>query len=135
MSIISSAEVADIMLRQAKYLSITEIMHLARRAYPELEVTRNQITNIIRYFNRDNSKATCSRRDDSHPYRYRLYSVSGYKFKVRGRRPDFSRLVVKESLCSTLEREELNHRTVVSAATRIWNRFSSRKQTEALSFD
>lgn len=81
---ISSAEIADIMIRADCYLTVTEITILAKEKYPHLHVSRVSVTNIIRHFVRS-SRAICELDDRVYPRKYWLHGLNGYQFKVRGR--------------------------------------------------
>ncbi|HBT4785557.1 TPA: late promoter activating protein [Klebsiella variicola subsp. variicola] len=117
---ISSAEIADIMLRQDTFLTVTEVTRLAVSEYPHLHVTRDRVTNIIRHFVRS-TRALCESEDGAYPHRYRLHGLYGYQFKVRGRTPDYAHLVVDNTSKASQERAECQRRELVGMANRLWN--------------
>lgn len=127
MNLISSAEISDLMLRQSRYLTISEITFLARAKYPTLTVTRNQVTNIVRHFMKSQS-AHCELEPDSYPHRYYLHDVTGYQFRVRGRCPDFSRMLVKGTSKATRERQEQQNREVSQMAKQLMDNAVRRRR-------
>lgn len=117
---ISSAEIADIMLRHGDFLTVTEVTRLAASEYPALLVTRDRVTNIIRHFARS-KRAQCEREEGIYPHRYRLHGLYGYQFKVRGRIPDYGSLMVENTSKALVESSERDRREVVNLANQIWN--------------
>lgn len=97
---ITSMHIADLMLEENRYMSIPEIMELARQRYSELEITRCQVTNITKWF--VNSKyASCDFKSDSYPRLYKLYYFHNYTFKPRGgNSKSFRRYTQSELICS-----------------------------------
>lgn len=117
---ISSAEIADIMLRQEKSLTVTEVTRLAASEYPQLLVTRDRVTNIIRHFV-NSPHAVCEAEHDVYPHQYRLHGLCGYQFKVRGRTPIFETLIVGNSSKALQEESERKRRKLVNMANQLWN--------------
>lgn len=117
---ISSAEIADIMLRHGDFLTVTEVTRLATSEYPTLLVTRDRVTNIIRHFVRS-TRAQCEREEGVYPHRYRLHGLYGYQFKVRGRIPDYGSLMVDNTSKALQECAERDRRELMALANRIWN--------------
>lgn len=123
---ISSAEIADIMIRKDCYLTVTEITTLAKDKYPHLHVSRVNVNNIIRHFVRS-SRAICERDDRVYPRKYRLHGLDGYQFKVRGRTPQFDRLLVKNSNRFIFGKNQTERRELVNMANRLWNEAIKRR--------
>jgi hypothetical protein len=82
---ITSVEVAAVMLKCGRYMTISEIMAALTEAYPELENGHTSVTNIVRTFMKSPS-ASCFSFPGAYPRMYLLTSVSGYLFKIRGNR-------------------------------------------------
>jgi hypothetical protein len=117
---ISSAEIADIMLRQERFLTISEVTIIASSEHPRMLVTRDRVTNIIRHFVQS-TFAFCEADRSVYPHRYYLHSLHGYQFKVRGRIPMYDRLMVKNSTKASMEQAECERRRLVCMANHIWN--------------
>lgn len=82
---ITSVEVAAVMLKCGRYMTIAEIMATLTETYPELENGHTSVTNVVRTFMKSQS-ASCFSLPGAYPRMYLLTSVSGYLFKVRGNR-------------------------------------------------
>lgn len=117
---ISSAEIADIMLRQDRFLTVTEVTAMATSEYPHLLVTRDRVTNIIRHFVRS-ARALCESQDGVYPHRYRLHGLYGYQFKVRGRTPEYDHLMVENTSKAIQERAERERRELFRMVNDLWN--------------
>ncbi|EPL8679424.1 late promoter activating protein [Klebsiella michiganensis] len=117
---ISSAEIADIMLRQRRFLMVSEIVAIASAEYPELTVTRMRVANIIRCL-MTSERAVCEIQTQTYPRRYCLHGICGYQFKSRGRRPEFEHLVVDYTTKSSIEEGEAERRRLVAMANKLWN--------------
>lgn len=117
---ISSAEIADIMIRADCYLTVTEITTLAKEKYHHLHVSRVSVTNIIRHFVRS-SRAICELDDRVYPRKYWLHGLNGYQFKVRGRTPEYGSLLVKNCSRKSVEQARKEQRELVDMANKLWN--------------
>ena len=117
---ISSAEIADIMIRANCYLTVTEITSRAKAQYPHLHVSRVNVNNIIRFFVRS-SRAICEIDDRVYPRKYWLHGLNGYQFKVRGRTPEFGRLLVKNTNRKIEAQLRKEQRQLVAMANQLWN--------------
>jgi len=105
--LICSLEVSALMLRERRFLTITELTKIAKKEYPRFRVERGQVMNIVRAFVSSN-KALCEVDADAYPHRYFLRSLNGYKFKVRNRDEhlDIHNLQApSKASCEVLERE------------------------------
>ncbi|CAM3962446.1 hypothetical protein KGP26_29780 (plasmid) [Serratia sp. JSRIV002] len=95
---ISSAEVADFMLRLNRPVSAPELTVLLQKAYPGLLVEKNDIYIRLKGFYRS-AQADCVLDDDVRPRTFHLKAISSHYFKFRnGRRIDLSTTVIKETL-------------------------------------
>lgn len=82
---ITSVEVASIMLRERRYMTISEIMSALDKAYPHMSADHTAVTNVVRTFFKS-PFAVCLSMPNAYPRQYMLTSVKGYKFKIRGGR-------------------------------------------------
>ncbi|WP_312329923.1 hypothetical protein [Atlantibacter hermannii] len=82
---ITSVEVANVMLREHRYMTISEIMCALAETYPHLTADHTAVTNVVRTFFKS-PFAACLCKPGAYPRQYMLTSVKGYKFKIRGGR-------------------------------------------------
>lgn len=127
MTIISSAEIADLMLRNKRFLTITEVTKIAQESYPDMVVTREKITNIIRHFVRS-AHACCEQQFGIYPHKYLLHCLVGYQFKVRGRSPDFSALKVSNTSKSIRANADDRRREMLTLANKIFARLERERR-------
>lgn len=118
---ISSAEVADIMIQGGRFMTITEITLISAEQYPEMTVTRVQITNIVRHFVRS-VHASCERQNTVYPHRYCLHGLDEYQFKVRGRTPDYDSLSVTTTSKAIRQAAKNSHREIGLFAHNLFSR-------------
>lgn len=82
MSRVNSVHIADLMLEEGCYMTINELMQLCKKKHPDLEVNRNSVTNIVRWFIKS-KYASCTTKTDCYPNRYKLHYFRDYSFKPR----------------------------------------------------
>jgi hypothetical protein len=102
---ICSLEVSALMLKESRYLTISELTEIARSAYPAFKVQFGQVMNIVRTL--VSSKFTiCDVDTSTYPYRYHLVSLNGYKFKVRNRNKHYELYSLQNTSKAAIERAE-----------------------------
>lgn len=129
---ITSVEVAAVMLKKGRYLTIAEIMAALTEEYPHLENGHTAVTNIVRTFVKS-PVASCFSLPEAYPRQYLLTSVTGYLFKVRGnRKVSFDDLPFHSGRKADLNREQEKSQEVSRLAFQLFNSVTRRRLESGL---
>lgn len=124
---ITSVEVAAVMLKEGRYMTISEIMATLTETYPHLENGHTAVTNIVRTFVKS-PVASCFSLPGAYPRQYLLTSVTGYLFKIRGNRQvSFEDLPFHSGSKSDLDREQEKNQEVSRLAFQLFNSVTRRR--------